>query len=202
MIALFALVSSGSSNTSPPPVVRTTVTIFRPSLPMHSVVRKKGTCWTGSIAVSRPGAWRCMAGNAIYDPCFRVANKNERVVCGANPLKHDEGFVLMLAQPLPKQHATATEAQPWLVELADGSICEAATGTMAIIDDEPVRYPCREPSSEHAQTSVVYCGLLDPLHPAQVWVADKVCFTVVSSKAGPPYKLQKREKIAVRHVWE
>jgi len=145
-----------------------------------------------------------MRENMIYDPCFEVAGQSSRVVCGANPVKHENGFTLALTQPLPSRPPFNAAPQPWLIELADGAICEAATGTMAVIGGEPVRYPCSaSPSdSEESQKPRVYCGLLGTLHPAKVWRADKVCFTVAPSDSGPPFKLLDRETIVIRRLWE
>jgi hypothetical protein len=142
-----------------------------------------------------------MSGNSIYDPCFEVANQKNQVVCGADPVKHDGGLPLVLTQPLPARTSRNLEPEPWLIELADGSVCEAATGTMAVIDDEPVRYPCNTSRAGGSQAPV-YCGLLNTMHPAKVWMADKVCFTVAPSNSGPPFKLLRRESVGLRRVWE
>jgi hypothetical protein len=135
--------------------------------------------------------------NMIYDPCFEVTSRKKQVVCGANPIKHDNGFALMLVQPLPPQRSVTAAPQPWLIEVAHGSVCNAATGTMSVISDEPVRYPCSASASEQSLTPRVYCGLLGTLHRAKVWTADKVCFTVAPSDGGPPFKLLKR----VHRLW-
>ena len=179
----------------------TEVTIFRPPFPSTGGGRE-GNCWTDSIAVNRSGAWRCMLGNRIYDPCFEATGQTNQVICGANPVKHKDGFSLILTKPLPSRPQDKAPPQPWLLELADGSLCEAATGTMAVIDGEPVRYPCNSPSPGESKASKLNCGLLDKLHPAPVWRADKVCFTVSPSENGPPFQLQKRETVAIRRVWE
>jgi hypothetical protein len=180
---------------------QTEVRIFRPSLPSKAETRQSGRCWTESIAVNRPVAWRCMHENMIYDPCFEVAGRSQQVVCGASPVAHKDGFLLP-TQPLPVRPAANATPQPWLIELADGSVCEAATGTMAVIDGEPVRYPCTVSSSRKSGTDKVYCGLLSKLHPAKIWMADEVCIIAAPSDRGPPFKLQKRETVVVRRVWE
>ena len=143
-----------------------------------------------------------MQRNMIYDPCFELQGHHDRVVCGANPIKADKGFLLMLSQPLEQQGQRKEIPQPWLVELADGSVCGSATGTMAVINNEPVRYPCSGSAVMTPERSRVYCGLLGKLHPAKVWTADKVCYTVSPSTSGPPFKLQNRESVAVRRIWE
>ena len=184
------------------PTRRTEVIIFRPLLPSRTKAAQGGRCWTESITVTRHGAWRCIHVNMIYDPCFEVAGRKKQVVCGANPMKHENGFALMLVQPLPPRRSVAATPQPWLIELTDGSVCEAATGSMAVISGEPMRYPCSASASEESLTPRVYCGLLGTLHRAKVWTADKVCFSVAPSDGGPPFKLLKREAGIVHRLWE
>jgi hypothetical protein len=187
---------------SAPPTRHTEVIIFQPSVRSQTKAEQSAHCWTESIVVNRPGAWRCMHKNMIYDPCFEVAGRSNQVVCGANPVKHENGFALVLTQPLPSRPSFNMAPQPWLIELADGAVCEATTGTMAVIGGEPVRYPCSASASEESQTPRVYCGLLGSLHPAIVWSADKVCFTIKSSDGGPPFKLLNRETVMIRRLWE
>jgi hypothetical protein len=76
---------------------KTEVTVFRPPVP--SGPSRSGECWTESIAVSRSGAWRCMVGNEIYDPCFSSAGLIDAVICDANPAKGSAGFILKLTKP-------------------------------------------------------------------------------------------------------
>jgi len=55
-----------------------------------------GDCFASSIAAyPRNDAWRCNIGNQIFDPCFS-ADKVDTVVCGADPMKNDDGFPLLL----------------------------------------------------------------------------------------------------------
>jgi hypothetical protein len=82
------------------PETKTEVNLFRPAVPKGP--SRSGECWTDSIAVSRPGGWRCMMGNEIYDPCFSSAGLAGGVVCDANPAKGSGGFILKLTKPLPK----------------------------------------------------------------------------------------------------
>jgi len=138
----------------------------------------------------------------IYDPCFEVSGWTQQVICGANPVEHKSGFPLILTRPLPSRPQDNTLPRPWLLELADGSVCEAATGTMAVIEGNPVLYPCNSPPHNEAKGSKLYCGLLERLHPARVWRADKVCFGVEPSENGPPFQLHKRETVVIRRAWE
>src|SRR5262249_51652354 len=154
------VVAVASSVSNPP----TEVTIFHPSIP-STKVQLQGNCWTESIAVNRSGAWRCMRKNMIYDPCFEVSGWTQQVICGANPVEHKSGFPLTLTMPLPSLPRDNTLPRPWLLELADGSVCAAATGTVAVIEGNPVLYPCNSPPHNETKALKLNCGLLERLHP-------------------------------------
>ncbi|MBF6569529.1 MAG: hypothetical protein IVW54_11725 [Candidatus Binataceae bacterium] len=182
-------------------LARTEVIVFRPALPTD--VEDGGRCWTESIAVSRPGAWRCMRDNFIFDPCFEISGKPGQVICGADPSKHEVGFILKLSSRLPSPSPADHQVMaPWLIELQDRSICQIATGTMAAIAGEPVRYQCAGSKRDEIGSQPVYAGLIGSPYPEKIWTAEKVWFTVTSAGAGLPFKLIKRETVAIRRVWE
>ena len=55
-------------------------------LPGYSVAGKiSGYCWTTSINSTSNSAWRCMAGNNIYDPCFAPNKSTHVVYCMTSP---------------------------------------------------------------------------------------------------------------------
>jgi len=88
----------------------------------------KGSCWTGSIASTRSDAFRCMVGNSIMDPCFKVSNK---IVGCPQSVAMNTGVIIKLSKPLPKANAQSA-AKPWTFQLAGGSgiTCNAGTGTV------------------------------------------------------------------------
>jgi len=168
---------------------------FVPDTAVRSV--REGKCWTGSNAVSRPDAWRCMAGNDIIDPCFASA-KGKFVVCGPNPAKGNPGFVLKLTEPLPKpdlpvQSSSNESGSGWLGELADGTIWRPVTGRSDEIEGKAANYYCEtgQPGKE-----IVLLDGLDTQRP--LWTTVKA--TVVRGAGGP--KLIKSEKMAVKTVWQ
>ncbi len=128
------------------PPKHTSIVFFVPKIPPGPT--RAGSCWTNSIAAPRPGAWRCKIGNEIFDPCFVSPPNKGEVVCGANPATNKPGFVMKLTKPLPELGATARsgEASPWILELADGSICEPFTGTMPMAGGMPARWFCYNPA--------------------------------------------------------
>jgi len=186
---------------APEPTPPTEVIIYRPRLQAREMSKRSGYCWTESIAVNRPGAWRCMEGNSIHDPCFEAATRKQ-VICGADPVKHDDGFLLALTRPLPSPQSRRLKPQPWLIETADGSVCQVLTGTMAIINGEAMRYPCSVSPASGTQTRHEYCGLLNPLHPGKVWSAEKICFTVAASNGRQSFNVISRKSVTIRRLWE
>jgi hypothetical protein len=175
---------------SPLIVTETSVIRFAPEIPRGDV--REGTCWTESIAVTRFGAWRCMVGNAISDPCFTVAANRERLVCDADPALKRVGFVLKLTKPLPKSSTRQHKAEPWIFRLADNSICEAMTGTLSIVNDEPARWSC----AIHIRDQVRPAGVVTRLIPGKIWMAEKFPESAIGTQRAVA------EKVPVKTVWE
>ena len=89
-------------------VTATRVTTYVPVLPR--VARLAGHCWTRSIAApARADAYRCMAGDSIYDPCF-APPRAHAVVCDVNPTTPNPGFAMRLTQPLPNESVFASSS--------------------------------------------------------------------------------------------
>src|SRR5262249_44649744 len=146
----------------------------RPGVPKGR--RRRGECWTESAAVDRPEAWRCAAGNEIYDPCFAVAGLADAVVCGVDPARRKDGFVLDLVKPLPaRSPSEVSEPLPWLLELADGSVCELSTGTSAEVAGQDVPYECSD-SRPCTDRCPYLTGVASNLRRGTVWHADKLAF--------------------------
>lgn len=158
---------------------------------------REGKCWTSSIAIPRPDAWRCMIGNEIVDPCFASSDK-KYAVCNPNPARGEPGFRLKLTEPLPRpdvpaQSMTGGYNSGWLVELADGTICRPVTGRSFEVLGKSANYYCE--NGQKGREIVLLEGL-EAGKP--LWTAEKA--TVVHSSGGP--KLLKLEKIAVKTVWQ
>lgn len=192
---------TSATNSNAAPVAETKVVTYQPAVP--SGPRRKGSCWTDSIAVLRKGAWRCMAGNMIYDPCFSIGSRRGTVVCGANPASDQRGFVMELAKPLPAVELPArVKPEPWIMLLADGTICEKMTGTMALVAGRPVPWGCDDrvrgaDLGEHRS----YSGIMGDPHRGKVWTVEKVRFRATSNTAHP-FQLLERKTVAIRTVWE
>jgi hypothetical protein len=202
MLAIFATARAGraAGAENPPALVcETKVVIYEPPVP--SAPSGKGSCWTGSIAVLRNGAWRCMAGNRIYDPCFSVASLPGAVVCGADPALTKPGFVMELTKPLPAADLPArVEPKPWIIRLADGTVCEKLTGTIADIDGQTVPWGCNDsrvnPKPGEQQ---FFSGVLDNPRRGKVWKVEKVKYSATRDPEHPLTMLE-RKTVAVRMV--
>lgn len=93
----------------------------------------EGFCWTFSIAVLSPNAWRCQSDNSILDPCFGSPT-DTFVICGGKPFPAGEGVKLNLTEPLPVSEAHKVDRfYGWRLELVDGVQCDYIlypTGTL------------------------------------------------------------------------
>jgi hypothetical protein len=125
-----------------------------------------GSCWTSSIASPRADAYRCMAGNEIYDPCFVIDPKSAG--CPTD-LTSDRGVVLNLTKPLPKPESPAPSPQAFAMVLQSGAACNRATGT--VVADYPYYCSgesgvCQGPDLAKPQSAYfVKCGTpKDALH--------------------------------------
>jgi hypothetical protein len=99
--------------------LRTSTTIFEPfrndGTPTVTVQHKRGYCWTGSLAINRYDAWRCLVGNFISDPCFSSDIATGYVVCPNGLI--NGGIEIRLTRGLPYKYGDSgnpsTRALPW-----------------------------------------------------------------------------------------
>lgn len=104
--------------------------------------QQPGSCWTGSIAVAAPGAYRCLAANEIRDPCFADTTRGTvtTVACVADPWS--PAHVITLTAPLPTTTAASPTRTPWALLLANGAHCVAVTGTVPQTGKIALNYSC------------------------------------------------------------
>jgi hypothetical protein len=117
-----------------PPTKRVHFRVFSASgtvVGIHVVRTIKGSCWTGSIGLQRPDAWRCMtANNEILDPCLRSPKgASVPLIC----ITGKTAVRLKLTKPLPLKMGNPPEKRffPWRLLLSNGDLCERFTGTAA-----------------------------------------------------------------------
>lgn len=94
---------------------------------MTATKRVTGHCWTSSIASRRADAFRCMTGNEISDPCFKIDVKS--VAC-PDEAALNTGIVINLTQPLPPPQSPSPAPEAWAMVLQSGAHCSRATGTV------------------------------------------------------------------------
>jgi hypothetical protein len=111
---------------------------------------RAGSCFVNAISVSRVDAWRCTTDNQIHDPCFQVDDA-PTVVCGADPVSGEEGFVLELTEPLPAVEVYESD-RAWLIQLGDGTICGMMTGTVPGVGDQVAPYGCTDEAQSYLMT--------------------------------------------------
>jgi hypothetical protein len=150
--------------------------------PTHMTVTKtvQGSCWEGSIAANRSDAFRCMAGNAISDPCFVRDAKS--VACPDIPTS-DTGIVIKLTQALPANPTSGPET-PWAMSLESNVRCRAGTGTIV-------------PGFPYYCSSSLVCAVPAAGPDPGAFYSD--CGVGESSASGPQVKSKKR--YAVTTLW-
>ena len=147
--------------TTNPSTGSTQVIVFHPeSVPAQE---RSGSCWSSSAVLDREDAWRCMAGDDIYDPCFSMEGDGQAVICDTNPLDESKGFKLNLTASLPPHGTIAPEKSAWVFELPDGTDCSFMGGATAAFDGQRVNYSCSDG-----------WFILGELQEGQVWTAQKV----------------------------
>jgi hypothetical protein len=174
----------------------TSIVHFVPSEPTGDA--REGSCWTPSIAAfTRHDAYRCSIGNEIHDPCFRLPPIGDRLVCDANPALKTNGFLLKLIKPLPTPSQAARRREPWILKLADGSICESMTGTLPAVNGQPARWSC----AVHVRDQVRPTGVITTLTRGKIWIADRYPESAAGNPGEPSSKVE-AEKVPIKTVWE
>jgi len=99
------------------------------------------TCETGSEAIGQ--AYRCFAGNEIYDPCWAEKAAMPTVLCLPYPWSRSEVRLRVHGSlgAIPS-HGGAGLGEPWGVELAGGQRCVLAQGTHTEFAGRVIDYYC------------------------------------------------------------
>ena len=167
--------AAGASIAAPTTPVSTRSHAFRPAA-ATGMAKTTGTCWTTSIAVPKAGAYRCLAHNAILDPCFATRPSDRTVSCYADPWS--KPTVVRLTAGLPAGRPLH-DIHPWAVQLANGRRCVAVTGTVQIVGNIALTYSCGTGGA---------AGLADTITPLRL----------AFFRASPQADL---EQVAVTDVW-
>lgn len=178
-----------------PPANATQIVVFGAPDPLPTV-KKSGSCWVASLAAPyRNGAWRCMVGSTIYDPCFET-NVPGSVFCQMNPTVTDGSFLITLTKPLPTLEVVPTpkDTWAWFLTLADGTMCSPFTGTKPVVAGEAASYGCR--SADKTQQVMLLGDLVKK--DQWVWTAKKV----VTQKQGTVYTVKSTQEVELGRVWQ
>jgi hypothetical protein len=163
-----------------PPAAATRVVVYSPR-GFRATATVDGYCWTGSLAAPRAGAYRCMAGNAVHDPCFVGVGQDE-VACPQGDPDRQEGTVLRLTRALPPAGtARPSPSRPWAFTLQGGERCSAMTGT--ILPGHP--YGCSPaPAPAGRARGALYCT--PPSGEGPVYTVGCAPLSGQRSPGGPP----------------
>ncbi|GIU99088.1 MAG: hypothetical protein KatS3mg014_0704 [Actinomycetota bacterium] len=150
-----------------------------------------GSC-VGSF-VGRPDAWRCFAGDFVYDPCFQPPRASREVVCDLTPWDL-VGVRVRLESALPWPESLSRKGwlrkPPWAVELLDGTRCLLILGGAGreMVGGEAVNYTCEpggglwgEPD-DSSDPWTVYFVSPDGGEPTKVEGAHGLALTTVARK--------------------
>ncbi len=145
------IVPADGSATTETEVVR-----YEPAALEADVDAERGECFSESLAAAgRSDAARCSMVNSIFDPCFVVGDDATLMECEPDPIAGTPGTYLSLAEPWPgAEGEDLEETQPWLLQVADGTVCGFLTGATGGLDGERLNYGCtnRELILGHPQT--------------------------------------------------
>ena len=160
-LATTIIMTIADTSTPNPTSESTQVIVFHPEgVPTQE---RTGSCWSTSDVLNRVDAWRCIADNSIYDPCFSIPGNSHAVICDTSPLSDSTGFKLNLTESLPARGTASPVKSAWAFELADGTNCTFMGGATAAFEGKRVNYSCSDGWS-----------ILGELQEGQVWTARKV----------------------------
>jgi len=97
------------------------------------------SCEAGSEAIGR--AYRCFAGNFVYDPCWAERAGTPTVLCLPFPWSVAD-IRLEVGAPLSAIPAEPGTSEPWGVELADGQRCVLLQGAHSLFAGRVIDYYC------------------------------------------------------------
>jgi hypothetical protein len=142
--ALFVAVPALASTTRTRAVVYQAFTSS--GKPAYRVGRAfRGSCFRGAQSINRDDAWRCISGNALFDPCFSSTQAKGIVLCPSTPFGSSV-VEMRLTKRLPTgmadKHKPASSGLPWAIETSTGFKCVMDTGATNAIGSTRANYGC------------------------------------------------------------
>jgi hypothetical protein len=106
----------------------------------YTVVTKANGHCSDSHLTGRVDAWRCMANNTVYDPCF----SNNNLSSLACPTSAFSKAVVLIAldRPLPLHQWADVPVFPWALRLSSGVRCQWVDGKTGVIAGMRLSYAC------------------------------------------------------------
>lgn len=98
------------------------------------------SCEPGSEAIGE--GYRCSAGNYLYDPCWAEKAATLTVLCLAEPWLRTVTELRLNSALLAIPREDGGSAEPWGLQLADGSRCLLAQGAHNAFDGTVLDYYC------------------------------------------------------------
>ena len=151
MLILLAVVAAGlaacSSGPAPAALTATRQVHVSPVSADGSPVRgfrttqtvSGASCEAGSEAIGR--AYRCIAGNSLFDPCWAARAAAPTVLCLPFPWSVTD-VRLEVGAPLSAIPAEPGSNEPWGVELATGQRCVLLQGAHSLFAGRVIDYYC------------------------------------------------------------
>jgi hypothetical protein len=183
--AATALTACGSTAARPGALAATRQVHVGPVGPDGSPVRGFRTTRTAGHAGCEPGseaigqAYRCFAGNFLYDPCWAERAGTPTVLCLAVPWSMTV-IRLGLSAPLGAIPPAPAPSEPWGVELAGGQRCALLQGAHSVFDGRVIDYYCSSRLS-------LLRGLI---RTSAVWRAASVTETAGKQALGPSEQIK------------
>jgi hypothetical protein len=100
----------------------------------------RAQCEPGSEAIGQ--AYRCAAGNALYDPCWPEKAAVPAVLCLADPWSRTDAELTVSAGLAAVPAAAAPAGEPWGLQVAGGQRCVLLQGAHSEFGGQVLDYSC------------------------------------------------------------
>jgi len=136
-----AATASAATTTTKTHIYQAFTSSGKPAIKITKTVT--GTCNGGSAAINRNDAWRCFAGNFVYDPCFNSSKANGILVCPGNPWSTSAVELKLKGKlTLGNTKKPSTSGMPWAIETTTGLKCAIDTGATTVVQKQRLNYFC------------------------------------------------------------
>jgi hypothetical protein len=150
-----------------------------PASGYHTTSQAAGaSCEPGSEAIGQ--AYRCFAGNYVYDPCWAEKSATPTVLCVTDPWQHTDVRLTVSGGLSAIPYEGSAAGEPWGVQLSDGQRCLLAQGAHSLFDGRVIDYYC-------GQNLSLLRGLDTS---AATWTAQSVAYKSGHMMRGPAERIE------------